>query len=405
MDFQILPILSNSLNITILVLILMMVIEYVNIRTKGSWSNFLQKHPSLQILFAISLGLVPGCIGTFAVVSMYTHRMISLGAIVAAFIATFGDEAFFMFSLIPITTLWMSLALIAIALVVGVVVDLIAKNKYPFAAKFEKFQIHHHHTDCVHVDLKKIEPSVYFSWRRMLIFSFIVFYIVAMFLGLTGHSHGPSMVETDMNKQNTEVSSEFNQSHQNSSVNKHEATIQEKHSHDAHQHDESCEHENSKHSGFGFESIMFVVFALILLYILLRVNEHFIKEHLWNHVVKVHFVKVFLWTFSAILLIGLLLTFFDLQSWIDNNKYAMLYLLLIALVIGIIPESGPHYIIIILFMNGIVPFSILLANSIVQEGHGGLPLLAESKKDFFLIKGINLLVGLIIGLVGFAMGW
>ena len=77
----------------------------------------------------------------------------------------------------------------------------------------------------------------------------------------------------------------------------------------------------------------------------------------------------------------------------------------IALLIGIIPESGPHYVIILLFMNGLVPFSVLLANSIVQDGHGALPLLAESKRDFFLIKGINFTVGLIVGLLGFFTGW
>jgi len=45
-----------------------------------------------------------------------------------------------------------------------------------------------------------------------------------------------------------------------------------------------------------------------------------------------------------------------------------------------------------------------LANSIVQDGHGSLPLLAESRRGFFIIKAINLAVGLFVGLIGLAFG-
>lgn len=402
MKFEIIPVLSNSLNITILVMMLMMIIEYVNIRTKGSWSHYLQKHRSFQLLFATLMGLFPGCIGTFAIVSMYTHRMITLGAIVAAFIATFGDEAFFMFSLIPITTIWMSLILIVISLVAGYVVDVIAKNKYPFSNKLETFEIHNHQLECVHTNFDNLEPSKYFSWRRLAIFFIVTGYILAMLTGFTGHEHGPGMVEQHLHQHETHA--EINEQHTSNHQDNHNAVIQQEDVSHLEGDNEGA-HSDEEHSDFGLETIMFLVAAIILMFILFRVNEHFLKEHLWNHVLKVHFVKVFLWTFSALLIIGLLLSFFDLQSWIESNKYAMLYMLIIALVIGIIPESGPHYIIIILFMNGLVPFSILLANSIVQEGHGGLPLLAESKKDFFLIKGINLVIGLLIGLIGFFTGW
>lgn len=49
--------------------------------------------------------------------------------------------------------------------------------------------------------------------------------------------------------------------------------------------------------------------------------------------------------------------------------------------------------------------SILLASSIVQDGHGALPLLAESRKAFFLSKGISILLGLIVGIAGLMMGF
>ena len=68
-----------------------------------------------------------------------------------------------------------------------------------------------------------------------------------------------------------------------------------------------------------------------------------------------------------------------------------------AILIGIIPQSGPHLIFLILFANGDLPLGIFLANCIVQDGHGALPLLAESRKAFIISKGIKIIIALLIG--------
>jgi hypothetical protein len=52
---------------------------------------------------------------------------------------------------------------------------------------------------------------------------------------------------------------------------------------------------------------------------------------------------------------------------------------------------------ITLFAGGMIPFSVLLASSIAQDGHTALPLLAESKKSFVLAKAINIVIGFVIG--------
>ena len=74
-------------------------------------------------------------------------------------------------------------------------------------------------------------------------------------------------------------------------------------------------------------------------------------------------------------------------------------MILIAALIGLIPESGPHIIFISLFAAGILPFAVLLTNSIVQDGHGAIPLLAESGKSFIVAKLVNVVIGLIVGYV------
>lgn len=133
------------------------------------------------------------------------------------------------------------------------------------------------------------------------------------------------------------------------------------------------------------------------LFIIIMVSEHFLEEHLWNHLIKKHFLRIFLWTLGALLFIAIFNKFLHWDTWIRSNQ---LVILIIALLIGIIPESGPHLIFVTLFINGTVPFSTLLASAIVQDGHGALPLLAESKKSFFLAKAINIFIGLIVGLIG-----
>ncbi len=117
---------------------------------------------------------------------------------------------------------------------------------------------------------------------------------------------------------------------------------------------------------------------------------------------KKHFLRIFLWTVGALTVITLLLHFVDIEPWLKENH---LIILAVALLVGIIPESGPHLLFVTLYFSGQIPFSILLANSIVQDGHSALPLLAESKRSFLWVKAINTLIGLIFGLLGYWMNF
>ena len=83
----------------------------------------------------------------------------------------------------------------------------------------------------------------------------------------------------------------------------------------------------------------------------------------------------------------------------------MLWVLVIANLVAIVSESGPHLIFVALFADGLVPFSVLLASSIVQDGHGMLPLLSYTLKDSVLIKLFNLAIGLGLGIILYTLGW
>ena len=83
----------------------------------------------------------------------------------------------------------------------------------------------------------------------------------------------------------------------------------------------------------------------------------------------------------------------------------MILIFLICALVGIIPESSPHMIFVMMFANGLIPFSILLTSSIVQDGHGMLPLFSYTIKDSVLIKMFNLLFAIVIGLPLFLLGF
>ena len=71
------------------------------------------------------------------------------------------------------------------------------------------------------------------------------------------------------------------------------------------------------------------------------------------------------------------MSFLDIKN--ITSKYTFLILILGAL-IGMIPGSGPHLIFVMLFAEGLIPFSVLFTSSVVQDGHGMLPMLSYSVK-------------------------
>lgn len=106
--------------------------------------------------------------------------------------------------------------------------------------------------------------------------------------------------------------------------------------------------------------------------------------------------------FAAIFIIELAMRTYNLQSFISDKTFLVL---LVAALIGLIPQSGPHLIFVTMFAEGTIPFSVLFTNMFVQNGHALLPLLSVSLKDSISIKAIGLVSGLIIGSVMLLMGF
>lgn len=388
---QISEIITSTVGITCLVMVMMLLIEFVNVSSSGRLLEKLRNHPYLQIVVSSLLGLIPGCIGGFTIVSLYTHRVLSFGALVAGMISTFGDSAFLLFAISPKTTLPLLGGMFATALVGGGITHLLFKNKPFYSSDTHTLEVHAAHThehgkaQLAFSNIRKISFA-----RAILIFG-ILFYITAMCTGIISHEHG-SM------PQSAEVTAQHDADHG------HEAVAEFHHHHaeghelqgDMHHH----HHDAEEHHHLHGENIVFGILALLTLVVVAFCSEHFLQEHLWEHVIKHHFLSVLLWTLGVLVALAVLNHFFDLNALIGEHKWLPWVLLFVALGIGIIPESQPQFIWIYLFASGTIPFSILLASSIVQDGHGALPLLAYSRKSFLMMKAMNILFGLLVGVVG-----
>lgn len=269
----------ESIQITFLVAVMMITVDFINVRAEGKLALILHTTQKWkQYLLGSFLGTLPGCLGSYAGVSLYMHGIISFGALAGLMIATSGDEAFVMLAMFP----------------------------------------------------------------KIAIILFIVLFIIGVFSG--------KIIDSIVNKLNIQNCMDC----------------------------EAVQIHNDEKS-----------------------YKHYIKDHIWNHIVKEHVWKIFLWTFGALLLIEFSTNYLNLESL--TSQYIWVVLLL-SVLIGIIPDSGPHLIFVSLFAQGLIPFSILLSSSIVQDGHGMLPMLSFSVKDSISIKIFNALIGLILGSILLLLG-
>lgn len=340
----------DSVMITCFVLVIMLIIEYINVRTGGRWSNFLKRSRLLQILFAGLIGVTPGCLGSYAIVSLYTHGILNFSSLTTAMVATFGDEALVIFSQRPDIAIKLASILLAVGIFSGLLIWFVFKNKISISSDNFHLTLHHVHDDHDHYSGASILHQfrkITFQ-RAILLFGLLIF-LFGLITGQFAEDHGVFSSGT-----------------------------------------------------VDWIKITSVAGSAAALIIVCIVPDHFLEEHLWGHIIKKHFLKIFLWTLGALLVVHFFLDNVELQKWIITNPFPVL---LLALAIGIIPESGPHLIFFFMFTSGNLPFSVLVANSIVQDGHGALPLLAESKKSFFVLKTLKFIIGFVVGISGYFLGW
>lgn len=325
--------LADAVMITAFVAVMLIAVEYLNVWTRGAFERALRGSPAVQYVAAAVLGGVPGCLGAFTVVALYSHRVVSVGAVVAAMIATSGDEAFVMLALFPRTALWLTLGLVLLGVAVAPVVDRVAGAGRFAPASCGQLQVHQESCRCFP------RGGILRQWwppapARALMTLGLAVYVVWVVAGWGGPR-------------------EWNWVRASLLVV----------------------------GGFGA-------------FVVATVPDHFLRDHLWRHVTLRHVPRIFAWTAAVLVGVAVLGGLVDVEAVVRERVWVVFGL---AAVVGLVPESGPHLVFVTLYAAGGLPLGTLVANSIVQDGHGMLPLLAQSRRDFLRVKAINLLVGLVVG--------
>ncbi|HSG28458.1 MAG TPA: putative manganese transporter, partial [Candidatus Krumholzibacterium sp.] len=278
-----LDVLRNTLMITGFVFVMMLVIEFVNVLTSGAWQKRLASSRFGQYLLAALLGAVPGCLGSFAVVAMYSHRVLTFGAVVTAMIATSGDEAFVMLALIPRQAVIITGILFLTGIVAGMASDFFLKKTGRTADyRCGKMVVHDEHAGR-YVDTSQLVSQ----WRhctaaRGVLTLGLVLLIIGIATGQVGHTgHG----------EEKGADSELVAGIESEADHDHEA-----------EHDLPSESVEAGHTGHGhgegwdWVRITMLVTSIVALAIVATVSDHFLEEHLWDHIARRHLPRVFLWT-------------------------------------------------------------------------------------------------------------
>lgn len=334
----------EALGISLFVFLMMVVVDYVNVFTEGRLTRSMKGGKFRQYLTAGILGSTPGCLGSFLAVTMYIRGMLGFGALSACMIASSGDAAFVMLSRIPVPALILFGILLVLGTLSGWIGDLLAK-KVGFEPCMTCEEQDHH----LEVNQCKSWPEngVFDVWKKPILLRFAFLFLViisllSVFFGVLGPDH------------------------------------------------------------WNWIRVAIVVLLLFGMFVVFTVPDEYLIEHIWEHVAKEHLLKIFAWTLVTLVSLTLVEHFVDLQAALTGR---MAWMVLAAGLVGILPDSGPHLFFVFLFADGTIPFSVLLTSSIVQDGHGMLPLLSVSVKDSLMVKAFNLLLGLAVGYFTYAMGY
>jgi hypothetical protein len=338
----IIPIFNKSLMITMFVFVMMTMADYLNVLTEGKLNRAIQGGFLRQYITTAFLGATPGCLGAFMNVSFYVHGLITFGAIVGGMLATSGDEAFVMLALFPGKAVLLFVILFVVGICSAWLVDkLVPVLKIRPCEECEIPVLHAEQGD-LRITLKGVMTHFRkISLDRFLLLSLLGIFIVGSASGALGPAEG------------------------------------------------------------GWERSTFLILLSLAVLIVATAPEHYLHEHIWGHIAKGHLWRILLWSFGTLIAIEVGLKFWNLEAFVQTH---MPWVLVVGALVAIIPESGPHLIFVMLFAKGLIPFSVLLASSIVQDGHGMLPLLAYTVKDSILIKAFNFVIGLGVGLALYLLG-
>ncbi|MBQ4832451.1 arsenic efflux protein [Pseudoalteromonas sp. MMG010] len=329
--------------VTVFVAVTLLLYYYVIDKFPQFELNYLRsKSPVLEVLFASVLGALPGCGGAIIVVTQFTKRQASFGAVTAVLAATMGDAAFLLLATKPKEGLLIMAIGLTVGTVTGWLVNLLHQNRFLIPEKV----ITQESTECTSPFLINLSKPL---WKVTLIPSFIIAIAIA-------------------------VNADF------SLITKDADLI-------------------VSYFGAAMGIIVITVWAFSNKGQTYQdITSEDKKPSPPSKFIKViqdtHFVSA--WVVASFMLFEILINVvgLDLHHWFLENVY---WAPLIALCIGLLPGCGPQIIVTTLYIQGYIPFSALAANAISNDGDALFPAIAMAPKAAIIATIYTAIPAFIIG--------
>ncbi len=402
------------LQVTVFVGAVLILFNYIDFKTQGAFINLIINTKKFQPVIGALLGLTPGCGGAIFVMPLFVKRNVTFGTVVATLIATMGDAAFIMMTVMPLQYFYVSLISFVAAVITGYLVD----------------------------------------WLKL----------------------GDNLVAS-MNLQTTEELKEINEKSNHvamgSVVGVAVSVNKETYQHIGHEegdaidialHHNSKGHQNPHSFGHRFTHSFYrvywpvigvgLVLGVMLLFqmdvnalaipnlglylgvfgtaisiLLMVMGKKFLqddtheetemkrmslKETLIHGAQETAFVGAWVFVAYAIYELGIYTMggadYATGEEMIKNLMLSAGFIsVLVGAAIGLIPGCGPQIIFVALFTRGMIPFAAVLANAISQDGDALFPLLAIDRKSSFLATFITTVPAVIFGVIAYfleiQLGW
>ena len=306
--------------------------------------SYVRKHaPNLEVPISALLGALPGCGGAIIVVTQFTKRQASFGSVVAVLTATMGDAAFLLLATRPFD----GMIVLSTGLIVGSISGYIVNKIHNVDYLAPDAELMPQNQSTIQDTPIKFAGRVF--WRIVFIPSLIIALMLAFQFDFSA------------------ISNKLN-----------EANI-----------------------FFGAVCALIVVSLWAFTSKGETYQELTAEDDLQNKPSRLnrvmqdtHFVTA--WVVTAFVIYELTMLFFglDLKAWFMN--YAILAPL-IGVLIGLLPGCGPQIVVTTLYIQGVIPFSAMIANAISNDGDALFPAIALAPKAAFMATIYSTVPAFIVG--------
>lgn len=389
---------NSFIQVTAFVGAVLLLFGYINYKVSGKLVDKIEASKKIQPIIGALLGLTPGCGGAIFVVSLFPKGNISFGTIVATLIATMGDSAFVLMSVLPVQFIVVSILSFIVAIATGYVVDyykigshlaegISIKRDKKIENKIKKHELQacesgcsigqlphighmegddidfiYHHTIKGHQD----KESLGYKFTHGAYSLYWIVISVGLILGIM------DLFQVDLNTLFIPNLGTY--------------------------------------MGIVGTILSIVMMGMSKKFIQDDTHEETelkalsIKETIIHNAQETAFVAV--WVFLAYFAYELFILGLGAGNYLVGEGIITAFLtqkglmaVIIGVLIGIIPGCGSQIIFVTLFTKGLVPFAALLANAISQDGDALFPLIAVDKKSAMLVTVYNTIPAFLIGLL------